>query len=100
MKLKKKKGITFPLPFLKTSRKKLLAINLPTDAPFLLEGHCALLLFYLPFIMIVFQVQNVHLQLANVVLELPNAVERILKGTIAAANPGGGPRGSGSPPQT
>ena len=59
--VKKKKGITFPLPFLKTSRKKLLAINLPTDAPFLLEGHCALLLFYLPFIMIVFQVQNVHL---------------------------------------
>ena len=28
---------------------------------FLLEGRCALLLFYLLFIMIVFQVQNVHL---------------------------------------
>ena len=38
--------------------------------------------------MIVFQVQNVQLFLASGVLELPNAVERISKGTKAV--PGGG----------
>ena len=41
--------------------------------------------------MIVFQVQNVHLQLAIGVFEfIPNAVERISKGTKAVADPGGG----------
>ena len=55
------KRITFPPVFMKTSRMKLLALNLPTDAPFLLQGRCALLLFYLSFIMIVFKVQNVQL---------------------------------------
>ena len=32
------------------------------------------------------------------VFELPNAVERILKGTKAVADPGGWSAGSGSPP--
>ena len=51
------------------------------------------------FIMIVFQVQNVHLQLAIGVFEfIPNAVERISKGTKAVADPGGGSGGSGPPP--
>ena len=48
--------------------------------------------------MIVFQVQNVHLLLAIGVFELPNAVERISKGTKAVADPGGGSGGSGPPP--
>ena len=55
----------------------------------MLEERSALLLFYLLFIIIVFQVQNVHLKLAIGVFELPNAVERISKGTKAVAGPGG-----------
>ena len=48
--------------------------------------------------MIVFQVQNVHLQLAIGVFEfIPKAVERISKGTKAAADLGGGSGGSGPP---
>ena len=50
------------------------------------EGRGALLLFYLLFIMIVFQVQNVRLLLAIGLFELPNAVERISKGTKAVAS--------------
>ena len=47
--------------------------------------------------MMVFQDQNVHLQLAIGVFELPNAVERISKGSKAVADPVGG---SGSPEPT
>ena len=44
--------------------------------------------------MIVFQVQNVHLQLVISVFEfIPNAVERISKGTKAVADLGGGSGG-------
>ena len=60
-------------------------------SPGFAQGRSTLLLFYLLFIMIVFQVQNVHLQLAIGVFGfLPNAVERISKGTKAVADPGGG----------
>ena len=77
---------------------KLLALNLPTDAPFLLEGLCALLLFYLLFIMIVFQIQNVHLQLAIGGSELPNAAcRKDIKGHQSSGRSRGRVRGSGPP---
>ena len=76
---------------MKTSRIKLFASNLPTDAPFLPEGRCALLLFYMPFVIIVFQVQEVQLWLAIVVLELLHAERKISKATKVS----GGSRGRG-----
>ena len=42
-----KKRVTFPLVSMKTSSMKLLALNLPTDAPFLLEGRCAFFFYYI-----------------------------------------------------
>ena len=63
-----------------------MALGTRLDAPFLLEGRCALLIFYLPFLIIAFQVQNVQLYL---VLELPNTERRISKATKAVGGLGG-----------
>ena len=68
---------------------------------FLLEGRCTLLLvFYLPFIIIVFgfKFRTCNYSQQLVLVELLNVERRIPKATEAVAAPGGGSGGSGPPP--